>query len=150
MPSRAISTWTFALALVKWGRHVLLIQEAGHQTVWSIPGGRVEEGESLVAGMRREVRAQTGLEVDAEGILRLEYTPIAAGDARLRMFFLARPSGDTVPKVAADQHSLGARWFTRGEVATLPLRSPEVHRLVSLAFEGPVAPLSLFGSELEG
>jgi len=148
MKRRAISTWTFALALVKWGRHVLLVQDTKGQPAWTIPGGPVAEGEDLVGAMRREVREQSGLEVDAEGVLRLEYTPIAAGDARVRAFFLARPSGDTVPKATADQFSLGARWFTRGEVATLPLRSPEVHRLVALAFEGPVAPLSLFGSEL--
>lgn len=148
MSRRAIPTWTFALALVKWGRHVLLIQEPGPQPLWSIPGGRVAEGESLLSAMHREVRAQTGLEVEAEGVLRLEHTPIAAGDARLRVLMLARPAGATATKTTADAHSLGARWFTRGEMATLPLRSLELPRLVTLAFEGPVAPLSLLGSEL--
>jgi len=31
---------------------------------WSIPGGMLELGESLVAGVRREVREETGLHVD--------------------------------------------------------------------------------------
>lgn len=126
----------------------MLIQEPGPQPLWSIPGGRVDEGETLLGGMRREVRAQTGLDVEAEGVLRFEHTPIAAGDARLRVFILARPAGPTATKATPDERSLGARWFTRGEMATLPLRSVEMPRLLTLAFEGPVAPLSLLGSEL--
>ena len=31
---------------------------------WSIPGGMLELGESLAAGVRREVREETGLDVD--------------------------------------------------------------------------------------
>jgi 8-oxo-dGTP pyrophosphatase MutT (NUDIX family) len=78
MPGRAISTWTFVLGLVKWGRHVLLVQVPGDAR-WSVPGGRVEEGESLVPALQRLVREQAGLEVELEGVLRLEYTAIAAG-----------------------------------------------------------------------
>jgi hypothetical protein len=49
--------------------------------------------------------------------------------------------------MTADDHSVCARWFSRGEVATLPVRSPEVHRLLSVAFDGPVMPMSALGSE---
>ena len=147
MAGRPISTWTFVLGLVKWGRHVLLVQTPGDAR-WSLPGGRVAEGEALQGALARLVREATGLEVEPEGLLKVEYTPIAAGDARARFVFLARPAGETAPKAEPDQHSVSARWFTRGEVATLPLRSPEVQRLLALAFDGPVAPLATLGSEL--
>lgn len=36
---------------------------------WSIPGGRLEPGESLMAACRREVKEETGLDVEVENIL---------------------------------------------------------------------------------
>lgn len=44
---------------------VLLIQrgQAPAQGLWHFPGGRLEAGESLVEGVRREVREETGLDV---------------------------------------------------------------------------------------
>lgn len=149
MAKRAIPTWTFVLVLVKWGRRVLLIQEAGDDALWSIPGGRVEEGETLEQAVKRETLEEAGIPIELEGILRVERTLVAAGDARLRVIFLARPADDVTPKNTVDQHSRGARWFTKGEMTALPMRSSDVHRFVRAAFEGQVAPLSLLGSELE-
>lgn len=44
-------------------RRVLLIQRANapHKLLWSFPGGRLQHGETLQAGMLREVREETGI-----------------------------------------------------------------------------------------
>ncbi len=34
---------------------------------WSLPGGALETGESLADGVRREVREETGLEIEPAG-----------------------------------------------------------------------------------
>lgn len=47
----------FELVLVRRGRPPL-------EGAWSLPGGRVELGEPLEDAVRREVREETGLEVD--------------------------------------------------------------------------------------
>ncbi|HEY9555450.1 MAG TPA: NUDIX domain-containing protein [Acidimicrobiales bacterium] len=88
------------------------------QGTWSVPGGRVELGETLAEAVTRELREETGLEglcgpllgwaerIDAEGhyvILDFEVTVV-----------------DLVEPVAGDD-AAEARWVDLHEVAELPL-----------------------------
>lgn len=53
-------------AVIFRDEEVALVQRGGppSEGKWSIPGGLVELGESLEEGLRREVREETGLEVE--------------------------------------------------------------------------------------
>jgi 8-oxo-dGTP pyrophosphatase MutT (NUDIX family) len=107
VPTRPSPTWTIALIVVREGDRFVLVEEH-HDRGWYLPAGRIEHGETLVDGARREVREESGLEVDLDGILRIEHSPaLAARDARLRIVFLAHPIGGTL-KTTADDESLGA------------------------------------------
>jgi ADP-ribose pyrophosphatase YjhB (NUDIX family) len=53
-------------ALIFEGSNILLVERAKEplQGYWSLPGGIVEVGEKLEDAVRREVREETGLEID--------------------------------------------------------------------------------------
>jgi phosphatase NudJ len=136
-------TWTFALVVVKSGRKVALVRDPKDGVAWSLPGGRVEAGEELLAAARRMAAAEVGVPVELEGLLRVQHTLVDGGEARLRLCVLARPADDRPLKASADEHSLAAQWFTREQVPTVALAGRDVKQFVDLALDGPVYPLSL-------
>lgn len=92
---------------------VLLVQRAnepsrGH---WSVPGGRIEDGETPQDAAAREVREETGLDVAVGELLgTLDFGPYHVAD------FLATATGGTL---APGDDALDARWCTREEIASL-------------------------------
>ncbi|MDP6943593.1 MAG: NUDIX domain-containing protein [Myxococcota bacterium] len=141
-------TWVFAVVVVRKGDRFLVVHERKHGQRWYLPAGRVEPGESLVAGACRETLEETGVPVVIDGILQVQHTPHPEGTARLRVLFTAHPEDDRPPKTEPDDESLEARWVTLDELARLPLRGPEVLGLLTEVAQGaPVFPLSLLTRE---
>ncbi len=115
-------------AIVADGERILLIQR-GHapsKGLWSIPGGRVELGETLPQALRREIQEECGLDV-AVGDLAIvldRVTRDAAGNVRshyLILDFWATPtSGHASPVVTASSDAADVGWFTLPEVRQLP------------------------------
>lgn len=68
----------------------LLLQEKSSGEGWSLPAGAIEPGEGPEQAVRREVREETGLEVEPAGILG-----IFGGEA----FRYVYPNGDAVEYV---------------------------------------------------
>ena len=81
-------------ALVADDDRILLVRESD---TWLLPGGRLEPGESPAAGAVREVREETGVDVEIVGLGAVaEQTFRRAGGDATYMFhfatFLAEPS----------------------------------------------------------
>lgn len=99
---------------------ILLIRR-GHEPEagrWSLPGGRIEPGESDQDAVVREVREETGLSVACGRLVGTVERPAPGGAVLdIRDYAAAVTGGELVPgDDAAD-----ARWVTRAELATLPL-----------------------------
>jgi phosphatase NudJ len=145
MSRTPIPTWYFALVVVRRGHRFLLTQEQKYGSSWSIPGGRVEPGESLVDAAVREVLEETGVPVRIDGILRIEHAA-ADSSARMRVLFMGTPIDDTAPKTTADEESLGAAWLTIDEIRQRKLRGAELRALLESVESGrQVFPLDLLG-----
>jgi ADP-ribose pyrophosphatase YjhB (NUDIX family) len=83
---------------------------------WDIPGGFLDEGEGPLDGLRRELREETGLEVEPQrflGIWMDRYGGDSTAEATLNLYWTARVvGGDAAP--ADDVSEL--RWFNRDEL----------------------------------
>jgi ADP-ribose pyrophosphatase YjhB (NUDIX family) len=84
-------------------QHVLLIQqheyESGH-TYWLLPGGGMEDGETEIQCVQREVREETHLEVAVVGLLLDEPNYMGYGGYPRYKTYLCRPlAGEARPGV---------------------------------------------------
>ena len=108
-----------ALVVDEHGR-LLLARRAGEpeQGKWDLPGGFLEEGEPPLDGLRRELREETGLEIEPlafVGVWVHRYGSGADAPFTLNLYWTARVlSGE--PRAADDVSELG--WF---EPHALPL-----------------------------
>lgn len=148
VPGSAVPTWFIVLVVVQDGDRYLVVQEAKHSPgSWYLPAGRAESGETLVEAACRETLEEAGVPIEVTGVIRLEHSPARIG-ARVRALFTARPTGSTAPRTTADEHSLGARWVTLEELATMRMRGEEARDLIRyVANRGPIYPLALLADE---
>ncbi len=82
---------------------VLLVRRANEPSrgLWSIPGGRVEPGESARECARREVREETGLDVEVGELLAtVDLGPYVVDDFRARVVGGTLVAGDDASDVA--------------------------------------------------
>ncbi len=99
-------------AVVRRGGEVLLIKRANPPQAgrWSIPGGRVEAGESLHDALRREVLEETGIRVDVVRFIEV-VERVSVGHHFVILDYLAAPTDPTDaagPQAATD--AAEARW----------------------------------------
>ena len=105
-------------AVVRDDRGRLLLVRRAHEPglgTWSLPGGRIEPGESPEEAAVREVREETGLEVRIDHLLQT--VDLWDGRYRVHDFAATVVGGD----LRAGDDASDARWCTPEDVTLLDL-----------------------------
>jgi 8-oxo-dGTP diphosphatase len=135
-------------AILPRGQEILLMEHRRRALAcWVLPGGAVEEGETLVACVRRELREETGLEVEPG---RLVYAADVVSPRRkytVNLFFVCREAGGdfgATPSKQAGEHLDEPHWVRLDSLP--PLYPPIADRLVHDAAHGLAADATYLGN----
>ena len=122
-------------AIVADEHHGLLLHRRSDNELWSIPGGRIEVGESVREAAVREVREETGIEAEPVRLVGVYSDPravVAYDDGEIRQQFsvcvACRPSGGALS--TESDESLEVQFVAPDELEELPM-SPAVRLRVS-------------------
>jgi mutator protein MutT len=104
---------------------VLLVRR-GHAPAageWTLPGGRVEEGESPEEALLRELREETA--IDGRVVASLGVVTISREGAEYAIHeYLVTPARDDMARAGDDAAEV--RWAHRGELASIGVRADAI------------------------
>ena len=98
---------------------------------WGLPGGLLDLGESLEAGVRREVREECGVEIEIGGLASIFQPVDRDDDGRIRYHYVvidywaSHLSGQPI----AQDDAADAAWVDLSKMAQLPM-NPETRRVI--------------------
>jgi mutator protein MutT len=104
-------------------RDRVLLVERGREPLkgtWSLPGGVVEVGEHLKDAIRREVREETGIEVEPLRLVEVfeRIMPDESGRTEYHYVLIDYLCSVTGGKLKAQSDARQARWVPRAELAS--------------------------------
>lgn len=122
-----------ASAVVADAEGRILLQRRRDNDLWALPGGGMEMGDSLPGTAVREVKEETGLEVEITGLVGTYTDPrhiIAYTDGEVRrqfnVCFTARVTGG---ELAISDESTELRFVAPGDIESLPMHHTQRLRL---------------------
>ena len=137
-PKHSVSV---AAAVVRDDGRVLAIQRRDNAH-WEPPGGVLELDETIEDGLRREVREETGLEVDVECLTGV-YKNMELGVVAL--VFRCRPSdGDPAPT----REAAAVEWLEAADIERRMDEAYSVRMLDAVVETGPVSVRAHDGTQL--
>lgn len=109
--------------------NLLLVRTRKWSNLWGIPGGKVEYGESLEDGFRRETREETGLELANPRMVMVQEAIEHPEFHEKRHFILFNYVADVAdsavrPPVTLNDEAQEWRWVTAEDARRLPLNGP--------------------------
>lgn len=123
-----------AVAIVD-GEKLLMLKRSDNKK-WTMPGGTLDFGESLTDCAIREVKEESGLDVEIVDVIGTYTDPnilVAYSDGEVRQEFTIVYAGRfTGDKVILDEESTDYKWVEFNEVANLELADSQKRRIADV------------------
>jgi phosphoglycolate phosphatase len=104
---------------------VLMVRTHKWGDRWGIPGGKIERGEESTAALRREMREETGLEIDDIRFVMVQDCIESAEFQRKEHFILLNYLARALPgEVVLNDEAEAYRWLPLAEALELNLNEP--------------------------
>lgn len=132
-------------AVIEKSGKYLLVQEAKSSCrgKWNLPAGHLDPNETILEGAKREVKEETGCDIELTGICQIG-NRISENDLFVSIIFTARLLQE---KITFDQTEiLDVRWFSFEEITTMAdqIRSqPLLFGAIKNAKAGHITPLEI-------
>ncbi|MDP3996146.1 MAG: NUDIX domain-containing protein [bacterium] len=84
----------------------------GLKNLWDIPGGRINPGSSLLENLKREVREETGIELDSVPVLITAQDILRPDKHIVRLTYTGEGEGE--PRLSDEEEDF--RWLTLDEM----------------------------------
>lgn len=121
-----------AHALLKKGREILFVERSGSKYwagYYSVVAGHLEQGETVLSCVRREVFEEIGIELSEEEVSLVHIMHRAASDGQ-RLDFFFEASLDTSSVIKPDQREIASYYF--GQLTDVESRVvPYVQKAIS-------------------
>lgn len=136
---------TVAAVIERDGRFLLVEEQTQHGIAFNQPAGHLEEGETLIAAVRREVLEETGWQFEPAALVAVQLWRRAPdGPSFLRFCFCGEAYAHD-PDRPLDDGIIACHWLSHAEVVarSARLRSPLVRHTLDEYLKGSRHPLSM-------
>ena len=116
-------------AVIRDDKGRLLLVKRGHEPgtgLWSLPGGRIEPGETDAEALVREMREETGLVIEPGPLLGTVRRPAGDGAVIDIRDYAATVTGGTL---TPGDDAAGARWVSAADLGSLAITEGLVETL---------------------
>ncbi len=134
---------TVAAVIERDGRFLMVEEMIDDQAVLNQPAGHLEDGESLLQAITREVKEETAWSFTPQSLLGIyQWKHPTKHHTYMRTTFIGSVA-DHNPRQSLDDGIISANWFSRQQIKESILRSPMVMRNIDDYLAGLSYPLTL-------
>ncbi|YAL83034.1 NUDIX hydrolase [Dermacoccaceae bacterium W4C1] len=120
-----------AVAVIQHQERVLVLRQL-HRTGWSLPGGLLDRGEDPAQAVTREVREETGLEIDPGDV---RATVVSPQLRHVDVIFVV--DCDELPQIHPASEATSADWFALEDIPSPDQPTRRILRAVQATRQVP-------------